>query len=280
MPACGKVETTVSGGNPATTGANDADTLVALGLTSYEAQAYAALTRRARATGAEVARLARLPRQRIYDVLDGLVERGFASVEPGRPARYAAIPPEEAVGSLLAHHRTQLDRLERDAAEAVARLSAAFVAGRDESDPLGYIEVLREPAAIEKRFAELEAAAEREILAFTKPPYAVEPSENVAGLESLQRKVVVRSVYERSVYEDEQRAEAVRRFVSAGEEARVVDELPLKLVLIDERVALFTMDDPVAGRGALTIMVVEHPGLAGLLKLAFESVWGRGEPFD
>jgi sugar-specific transcriptional regulator TrmB len=280
MPVSGKVETTVSGGKPTKGSAGEPDTLVALGLTSYEAQAYTALTRRARATGAEVARLAGLPRQRIYDVLDGLVARGLASVEPGRPARYAAVPPQEAVGSLLEHHRTQLEQLERDAVEAVERLSAAFVAGRDESDPLGYIEVLREPAAIEKRFAELEAGAEQEILAFTKPPYAVDPSENVAGLESLERKVVVRSVYERSVYEDEPQAEAVRRFVAAGEEARVVDELPLKLVLIDERVALFTMDDPVAGRGALTIMVVEHPGLAGLLKLAFESVWERGKPFD
>jgi hypothetical protein len=86
-------------------------------------------------------------------------------------------------------------------------------------------------------------------------------------------------VYERSVYADEARADAVRRFVAAGEEARVVDQLPLKLVLIDERVALFTMDDPVVGGGPLTIMVVEHPGLAGLLKLAFESVWARAEPF-
>jgi len=58
-----------------------------------------------------------------------------------------------------------------------------------------------------------------------------------------------------------------------------VDELPLKLVLIDERVALFTMDDPVAGGGPLTIMVVEHPGLARLLKLAFESVWAQAAPF-
>jgi hypothetical protein len=138
---------------------------------------------------------------------------------------------------------------------------------------------LREPAATARRFTELEAAAEREILAFTKPPYAVEPAENVAGLESLGRKIVARSVYERSVYADEARVEAVRRFVAAGEEARVVDELPLKLVLIDERVALFTMDDPVVGGGPLTIMVVEHPGLAGLLKLAFESVWARAEPF-
>ena len=260
-------------------GAIDVDALVGLGLTGYEAQAYVALTRRARATGAEAARLAGVPRQRIYDVLEGLVARGLASVEPGRPARYAAVPPEEAVGSLLAEHRSRLDRLERETADTIARLSAAFVAGRDESDPLGYIEVLREPAATARRFTELEAAAEREILAFTKPPYAVEPAENVAGLESLGRKIVARSVYERSVYADEARVEAVRRFVAAGEEARVVDELPLKLVLIDERVALFTMDVPVAGGGPLTIMVVEHAGLAGLLKLAFESVWAQAAPF-
>jgi sugar-specific transcriptional regulator TrmB len=121
----------------------DVDALVGLGLTSYEAQAYVALTRRARATGAEAARLAGVPRQRIYDVLEGLVARGLASVEPGRPARYAAVPPEEAVGSLLAEHRSRLDRLERETADTIARLNAAFVAGRDENDPLAYIEVLR-----------------------------------------------------------------------------------------------------------------------------------------
>jgi sugar-specific transcriptional regulator TrmB len=257
----------------------DVDALVGLGLTSYEAQAYVALTRRAHATGAEAARLAGVPRQRIYDVLEGLVARGLASVEPGRPARYAAVPPDEAIGSLLAEHRSRLDRLERETADTIARLGAAFAAGRDESDPLGYIEVLREPAVTARRFAELEAAAEREILAFTKPPYAVEPAENVAGLDSLGRKIAARSVYERSVYDDEARVEAVRRFVAAGEEARVVDELPLKLVLIDERLALFTMDDPVAGGGPLTIMVVEHHGLARLLKLAFESVWQGAEAF-
>src|SRR5690349_15042621 len=126
----------------------DVGALVDLGLTRYEANAYLALTRRGRATGAEVARLAGLPRQRIYDVLDTLVARGVASVEPGRPARYAAIAPDEAVEVLLAAHRTRLDQLERDAAEAVKRLTPAFRAGRDETDPLNYIEVLREPGAI------------------------------------------------------------------------------------------------------------------------------------
>jgi sugar-specific transcriptional regulator TrmB len=257
----------------------EAAPLVALGLTGYEANAYVALTRRERATGAEVARLAGLPRQRIYDVLDALVARGVATVEPGRPARYAAVPPDAAVAALLDARRTELERLEHDAALAVALLTPSYHDGRRATDPLNYIEVLREPGAIAKRFAELEAAAQREILVFTKPPYAVEPAQNVAGLELLRRGVEARSVYERSVYDDPAVVDAVGSFVAAGEQARIVDALPLKLALIDERVALFTLEDPVAGGTNLTIMIVEHPALARLLKLAFEHVWERGDAF-
>jgi sugar-specific transcriptional regulator TrmB len=258
---------------------SDAAPLVALGLTGYEASAYVALTRRERASGAEVARLAGLPRQRIYDVLDGLVARGMATVEPGRPARYTAVAPDAAVAALLGARREEVERLEHEAALAVALLTPAYDDGRNTSDPLNYIEVLREPGAIAKRFMELQAAATREILVFTKPPYAVEPSENRAGLELMARGVAARSVYERSVYDDAAVIGAVRSFVAAGEQARVVDELPLKLVLIDDRVALFTMEDPIAGTTNLTIMIVEHPAFAGLLKLAFEHVWAGAEDF-
>jgi sugar-specific transcriptional regulator TrmB len=253
--------------------------LLNLGLNTYEAGAYVALTRRGRATGAEVARIAGLPRQRIYDVLDGLVGRGLATVEPGRPAYYAAVDPEHAIAMLLDAHRTALEEFEQEAARAVALLAPAYRDGRSETDPLNYIEVLREPAAIAKRFGELQAGTQSELLIFTKPPYAVAPGENTEGLELLSRGVVARSVYERSVYDDPAVVDAVRRFVEAGEQARVVDHLPLKLVVIDERVAVFTMEDPVAGTTDLTIMIVEHPGFAGLLKLAFENAWETGEDF-
>lgn len=257
----------------------EADPLLNLGLNRYEAGAYVALTRRGRATGSEVARLAGLPRQRIYDVLEGLVGRGLATVEPGRPAHYTAVDPEHAVASLLEAHRAALGELEQDAARAVSLLAPAYHAGRAETDPLNYVEVLREPAAIGKRFAELQAGARRELLIFTKPPYAVEPGENQEGLELLARGVIARSVYERSVYDDPAVVSAVRHFVAAGEQARVVDHLPLKLVVIDERVALFTMEDPVAGSTELTIMVVEHPGFASFLKLGFERAWDAGDEF-
>jgi sugar-specific transcriptional regulator TrmB len=113
---------------------------------------------------------------------------------PGRPARYTAAPPDEALGKLVAQRRSELEQLELDVAHTIARLTPAYRDGRDENDPLSFIEVLREPAAIARRFAELEASVEREILVFTKPPHAVEPAENVEGPKLLERRIEARSV--------------------------------------------------------------------------------------
>jgi sugar-specific transcriptional regulator TrmB len=263
----------------ATIDESDARRLVELGLTGYETAAYVALTRRGEATASEVAMIAELPRQRIYDVLDGLVAKGFATVKPGRPARYTAASPDEALWGALERRRDEVARLERGIAETIDRLTPGYREGRQADDPLRFIELLREPAAIANRFKALEAAAEREILVFTKPPYAVQPGENVEGLDLLSRRISARSVYERSIYDDPGQAEAVRSFIAAGEEARVVEALPMKLVVIDDRVAMFTLEDPVARSDGLTIMIVEHPSLARLLKGAFEAVWVSGEPF-
>jgi hypothetical protein len=51
-------------------------------------------------------------------------------------------------------------------------------------------------------------------------------------------------------------------------------------VIIDERIVLFGMEDPVEAEAALTMLVVEHPALAQILKIAFMRVWETGMDFD
>lgn len=255
------------------------DRLVRLGLTTYEARAYVALIRRDSFTAAQVARQSGLPRQRIYDVLSSLVGKGMASTRPGAVVKYAAIDPEPAIERLVAFRREAMAEVERDAAALVSTLRPEFAAGQAHSDPLEYIEVLRDRGAINERFAELQAGVKREILVFTKPPYATPPQENVEGIE-VTRSHVARSVYEFSVFDDAETTEGVRRFIEAGEMARFVDQVPLKLVIIDEAIVMFGMQDPVGGSSELTIMVVEHPALASTLKISFESVWDDGLTFD
>jgi HTH-type transcriptional regulator, sugar sensing transcriptional regulator len=255
------------------------DKLTQLGLTSYEAKAYLALTRRGSSTAAQVSRLAGVPRQRIYDVLATLVEKGLASSKPGRVVKYAATAPELALERLLSDHRQQLEALEKSVSAMVEELQPAFQEGQEQTDPLEYIEVLRDRRAVNERFDELQAGIKHEILVFTKPPYATPAQENVEGLEVVQSHTA-RSIYEFSAFDDPAFTEGVRRFIEAGEDARFVPELPLKLVIIDETIVMFGMEDPVAGSTEMTMVVVEHPSLAKILKVAFETIWNGGLTFD
>jgi HTH-type transcriptional regulator, sugar sensing transcriptional regulator len=253
--------------------------LTRLGLTSYEAKAYLTLIRRDSFTAAQVARQSGLPRQRIYDVLGSMVQKGLAVARPGNVVKYAATPPDVAINQLLSVQREDLSRTESAARSMVADLEPAFKAGQRETDPLEYIEVLRDRRAINERFAELQKAVKKEILVFTKPPYATPPQENVEGLKVITTHDA-RSLYEFSVFDDPAVARGVQRFVEAGEQARFVPTLPLKLVIIDETIVMFGMEDPVAGSADLTIVTVEHQSLARVLKTAFEAIWDTGLTFE
>lgn len=251
-----------------------------LGLNAYEARVYVTLLGKDSFSATQISDYSGVPRQRIYDVLAALAERGLVINRPGRRGNtYTAVPPRQALSSLLQLEQQRVTRLERATNSLVDRLSTVYTAGQRESSPLDYVEILR-GAAIGQRFAEIQRQCQREILVFTKPPYATEPQDNVEGMEAMERKVRACSVYEYSALHDERVRNAVAAFVQRGEDARFVDFLPMKLVIVDERIVLFAMEDPLAGRTELTIMAIENHQLAQSLKMAFEAAWSRGDTFD
>jgi sugar-specific transcriptional regulator TrmB len=251
---------------------DDTEALTGLGLNQYEATAYLALIRRGSSTAGQVARLGGLPRQRVYDVLASLVDKGLASSQPGPPAKYTAVSPDVCVQRLLAERRQALDALEREARAAAKRLTATYKVGRRHTDPLDYVEVVRDPGLIAQRWNELQHATRKEILVFAKPPYVTPPELNTVGMEVALRRPT-RCVYELDVFDNPEVLDGIRRFVAAGEEQRFVAELPLKMAIIDERLVMFAMEDPASGPAALTTLIVEHPALARILKRAFDSIW-------
>ncbi|MER8120233.1 helix-turn-helix domain-containing protein [Streptomyces sp. NPDC094031] len=149
--------------------------LMSLGLARYEARVYLSLIRRGSFTAAEVAREADVPRQRVYDVLDALVRRQLATARPGRVTTYSAVPPESALARLMSAQRETVDRLERTSRELAGLLVPLWTQGRRHTDPLDYIEVLRDPKAIGERFADIQFQARHELLTFCKPPSSRRP---------------------------------------------------------------------------------------------------------
>jgi hypothetical protein len=254
--------------------------LVALGLARYEARVYLALVRRESYTAAEVARAADVPRQRVYDVLDTLVRRRLAVAHPGRVATFSAIAPELAVARLMTLQREQLERLDRVSTALTAALVPVWADGRNHTEPLDYVEILRDPKAIAEAFTDIQAHADHELLSFCKPPF-VAPAANTPGIKVTRRLHrsggTVRAIYTHDALDDADVLENVRRFGAAGEECRFTAELPLKLVVADARLVLCDMPDPVAGTGATTALYIEHPALAACLRLAFLTVWEGAE---
>src|ERR1051326_9499316 len=83
--------------------------LQALGLNAYEARSYLVLVGHPRFKALELAARAHVPRQKIYEVLDSLVEKGFARVIQDRTKLFSAVPPDQALPAYLARRTHALE---------------------------------------------------------------------------------------------------------------------------------------------------------------------------
>lgn len=93
--------------------------LKSLGLTKYEALVYIALLRVSDATATGIHAISGVPRASVYPVLSQLQDRGLVAISPSSPRRFAALPPDEGIGSLLS-------RIEEDATHARDALGAIY----------------------------------------------------------------------------------------------------------------------------------------------------------
>lgn len=87
--------------------------LIPFGFTGTESTVYSALLRLGTATGYAVARATRLARANAYAALEGLVSRGAATKQTGRPARFRPTDPRTLLVNLATHQAQALERLER-----------------------------------------------------------------------------------------------------------------------------------------------------------------------
>lgn len=254
--------------------------LTDLGLTGYEARVYLALVNRSRYTAGQLARESRVPRQRIYDVLSGLTERGLVRALPGQVTRYAAVDPASAIERLMAAHRATFSQLEQTTARLVEALVPAWSQGRGETDPLDYVEVLRDREMLSERLEEIQAEATKEILAMAKLPYLI--GDSSSGIATIRRlKEVggtVRCVYERDPLGDPEMLRDIRRYAAAGEHARIAVSVPLRMWIVDGSRVVMSLRDPVADSASTTNVLIEHPALAQCLTYAFEAIWEGAEP--
>ncbi len=259
--------------------------LAGLGLNAYESGAYLALLSRSGQSSTEVAARAKVPRQRVYDVLRSLETKGLCAARDTSPKTYFPTDPATALPALSAQRAAELDRERvRTAAlaEAMAgRLAPLFLAGKGENDPLQYVEALADPGRIAVRATEMAAAARSHVNSLIARPLIITSEQNRRFLRvPLDRGVRYRALYERSALDDPELSAWMAELSGKGQEIRIVASLPVKMQAFDDEVALLSMQDPVGGTPSFTALAIRHRGAVALLNLAFERLWDEGSPYE
>jgi HTH-type transcriptional regulator, sugar sensing transcriptional regulator len=252
--------------------------LQAIGLNAYEARSYLVLVGHPRFKALELASRAHVPRQKIYEVLDSLVEKGFAQVVQERTKLFSAIPPDQAVPSYLARRSTAL-QLEladqtRTANGMVEELMASYAVGQGGRGTLDYLRIVSDPLQAAAQFRKLLWEARREYLEFSRPPYAADPLDAAQVIDACRRGVHCRVLVEQGTL-DAAHQSFLDDYARAGIEIRQIEKVPMKMAVMDERHGLLALVDPVITKPAWTSLVFHHEGMAEAMRNLFEDYWRR-----
>ncbi|MFJ4682898.1 helix-turn-helix transcriptional regulator [Streptomyces sp. NPDC091377] len=246
--------------------------LAAIGLDGTHESAYRALVAVGAADVPDLARRLTLGERDTEHALRRLEARGLAAQSSSRPGRWVAAPPGVALGALLTQRRHELEQAEL----AAALLSEEYRAAASEPAVHDLIEVVSGAAAVSQRFLQLQLGAGAEVCALvTGDPVVVTGTENDAEEQATGRGVRYRVVVERAVLDQPDGITELTAALGRGEQVRVVDRVPTKLVVADRSLALVPLTAPSAEPAAL---VVHASGLLELLCGLFESVWREALP--
>src|SRR5260370_41215522 len=80
-----------------------------LGLNAYESRSYLVLLGHPKFKALALAARAHVPRQKIYEVLDSLVEKGFAQMGQEKTKLFSAVEPDLAITSYLSRRRQSME---------------------------------------------------------------------------------------------------------------------------------------------------------------------------
>ncbi len=246
-----------------------------IGLNAYESRAYLVLIGHSQFKALEVAGRARIPRQKIYEVLDSLVEKGFVRVVQGKAKQFSAVEPKLALDGYLTRKKESFERAWQDRQLVAGLLSddleGVYAHGNQGQGPLDYLRIVADSGQIAEEYRRLLLQCESDYLEFARPPYGSDPLREPIVQQLLQRDVACRLLFDSQAAD----LELLRGLSAAGAEIRTAPSLPMKLALFDGRRGMISLADPVVSNPEMSALVFDHDSLASAMASLFEDFWGR-----
>ncbi|WP_245730343.1 winged helix-turn-helix domain-containing protein [Micromonospora pallida] len=196
-------------------------------------------------------------------------------VASGPDGAFSVAPPAVALGALISEQRSAL----RSAELALVTLAEEYrgaVAGRTIDE---LIEVVTGVDAVRHRFAQVQHAARTEVRSFVTLPFiAVPPGSNAVESVAVGQGVRFRVVVDRPALAEPGVVAETLESLRSGVQVRVVESLPIKLILADAELALVPLTATPGGEPGAVLL--HRTGLLAAMDALFEIVWRHAHPLE
>jgi len=211
-----------------------------------------------------------------------LTDRGMAHVLPHTPADPAWLrpaSPDLALQGVLAGHQNRLARDQEllvDGHRRLADAQARFGTGMNGRFPEHLVSVVADRAQISELSASLANTARRDWMSLENLHTDMPVTDDFAQppLPAYGGRVRCRAVYDAAAMDDPAARRIIQSCADAGEQARLLPGVPMKMKLADYTTAML----PLTPAGTAGALIIRAPVIISALREYFELLWDRATP--
>jgi DNA-binding CsgD family transcriptional regulator len=211
-----------------------------------------------------------------------LTDLGMAHVQPHSPADpawFRPATPDMALQGVLAGHQSRLacgQKLLLDGHRRLADAQARFGVAMNGRLPAHLVSVVSDRAEISELSASLMNTARKDWMTLETLDTEMPLTDDFAQppLPALGGAVRCRSIYAASAMDHPVARRVIRSCAEAGEQARLLPAVPMKMKLADHTTAML----PLTPTGTAGALVVRAPVIIAALREYFELLWDRATP--
>lgn len=258
--------------------------LTELGLTERESKVYIALAQLGSGGVSDILKIASVPKSKIYEILQKLIDKGVCLESNSDYKKvYQAVNPAQALQGLLRRREDELSLLKKKT-DRITEMILEFYRDPSKSMSFEFVQIIKNIDQVVNLYLTVRKKATREFLEFNKPPYISppdvilhEPDEHAS---LVKKGVKIKIIHEFTVLSNQDFREVIAKEEEGGGQNRFVENLPLKMAIIDSIKVLILMMDPIRFKPLPIALLIEHPDLAATLKLIFMSMWEKATLFS
>ncbi len=261
---------------------------VELGLTERETKVYITLLSKKSFTISELQKSSGIPRTKIYEVLLKMADRGICiERRMGKLKYYEAVEPKTALNRILEDYKENYQSEVEKKKILIDNLTGVFNPVYEHSknfvSPLEFIEVIKDKELAQKRILQAFHESKTEVLSLVKGPYVCDNTSRIKAQVKEEKNLLKRGVMCRKIYESvelEEHISLIEQFKplsKLGSQLKEIESIPIKMVVFDERLVIFPLQDIIKNPNELTIILIEHKEMVSACRMLFDHLWNESK---